>query len=124
MRTPLSRVRALGAAKAGTGHFIATRVTSVALAIVLTIFLAIIVALVGEPYEIVHATLASPLAALAMVAGVLATMVHMRLGMQTIIEDYVHDDMLKLVLLTANSLFSWGVGLASLFAILKLALGG
>ena len=123
MRTPLSRVRALGAAKEGTGHFIVMRVTSVALAIVLTIFLVIIVALVGEPYEIVRATLASPLAALVMAAGVLATTIHMRLGMQTIIEDYVHDDLVKLVLLTANALFAWGVGLACLFAILKLALG-
>lgn len=124
MRTPLGRVRALGAAKEGTGHFIASRVTAVALTIVLTIFLTILVALVGEPYEVVRATLASPFAALVMTAGILATMVHMRLGMQVIIEDYVHDDLVKFILLTANSLFSWGVGLACLFAILKLAVGG
>ena len=123
-RTPLSRVRALGSAKDGTDHFIAIRVTSVALAIFLTLFLVVIVALVGEPYETVRRTLASPLVSLVMVAGVAATVVHMRLGMQVIIEDYVHEELTKLVLLTANSLFAWGVGLVCLFAIVKLAVGG
>jgi succinate dehydrogenase / fumarate reductase membrane anchor subunit len=122
-RTPLGRVRALGSAQEGTNHFIALRVTSVALAILLTLFLVLVVALVGEPYETVRQTLASPLAAVVMAAGVAATIVHMRLGMQVVIEDYVHEDLSKLVLLTANALFSWGVGLVCLFAILKLALG-
>ena len=124
-RTPLNRVRALGSAKDGTDHFIAIRVTSIALAILLTLFLVIIVASVGQPYETVRQTLASPLVSLVMVAGIAATVVHMRLGMQVIIEDYVHDETDRSsVLLTANSLFAWGVGLVCLFAILKLAFGG
>ena len=75
-------------------------------------------------YETVRRTLASPLVSLVMAAGVAATVVHMRLGMQVIIEDYVHEDLTKFVLLTANSLFAWGVGLVCLFAIVKLAVGG
>ena len=123
-RTPLNRVRALGSAKDGTDHFIAIRVTSVALAILLTLFLVVIVASVGAPYETVRQTLASPLVSLVVAAGIAATIVHMRLGMQVIIEDYVHEDLTKLVLLTANALFAWGVGLVCLYAILRLAMGG
>ena len=53
------------------------------------------------------AALASPLVALVLLAGILLTVVHMRIGMQVIIEDYVHEEMPKLALLIANWLFSW-----------------
>jgi succinate dehydrogenase / fumarate reductase membrane anchor subunit len=69
-------------------------------------------------------TLSSPLVALIMLAGILLTVVHMRVGMQVIIEDYVHNEMLKLAILIANWLFSWGVGIVAAFAVLKIAFGG
>ncbi len=124
IRTPLAEVRGLGSAKKGTGDFIVQRLTSVALVILLTLFLIIVVALNGEPYGTVVAWLASPLVALIMLAGILVTTIHMRIGMQVIIEDYVHDETLKIAALVGNWLFAWGVGLTAAFAVLKIAFGG
>jgi succinate dehydrogenase membrane anchor subunit len=124
IRTPLAEVRGLGSAKKGTGEFVVQRLTSVALVVLVTLFIVIVVALNGEPYANVVATLSSPLVAVIMFAGILATVVHMRIGMQVIIEDYVQGEMMKVSLLVLNWLFSWGVGLVSAFAILKIAFGG
>jgi succinate dehydrogenase / fumarate reductase membrane anchor subunit len=124
IRTPLAIVRGLGSAKKGTGEFIAQRLTSVALTALTVAFIWIIVRLNGEPYQTVVATLSSPLVALIFIAAILMTVVHMRIGMQVIIEDYIHSEMPKLSLLTLNWLFSWGVGLVAIFAVLKLAFGG
>jgi succinate dehydrogenase / fumarate reductase membrane anchor subunit len=123
IRTPLAEVRGLGSAKKGTGEFIVQRLTSVALAFLVVAFIVVIVSLNGEPYETVVATLSSPLVAIILIAGILATVVHMRIGMQVIIEDYIYNEGAKAVLLTLNWLFSWGVGLVALFAVLKLAFG-
>ena len=124
MRTPLGQVRGLGSAKKGTGDWIVSRVTSVALAVLYLAFLVIVVGLVGEPHSEVLETLASPLVALVLLATIVLTTVHMRLGMQVIIEDYVHDELPKFALLIANTLFSWAVGLTAIFAVLKIAFGG
>jgi succinate dehydrogenase / fumarate reductase, membrane anchor subunit len=124
IRTPLAEVRGLGSAKKGTGEFIVQRVTSVALVVLLTLFIIVIVALNGKPYEEVVETLASPLVALVLLAGILLTVVHMRVGMQVIIEDYVHAELPKITLLLGNWLFSWAVGLTAAFALLKIAFGG
>jgi succinate dehydrogenase / fumarate reductase membrane anchor subunit len=123
IRTPLAEVRGLGSAKKGTGEFVVQRLTSVALVPLMIAFIWIIVMLNGEPYETVVATLSSPLVAIILIAGILATVVHMRIGMQVIIEDYIYGEMSKAALLTLNWLFSWGVGLVALFAVLKLAFG-
>ena len=124
IRTPLAEVRGLGSAKKGTGEFIAQRLTSIALVVLTIAFIVIMVSLNGEPYETVVATLSSPLVALVFIAGILMTVVHMRIGMQVIIEDYVTSEMPKILLLVLNWLFSWGVGLVAVFAVLKLAFGG
>ena len=124
MRTPLAEVRGLGSAKKGTGEFVVQRLTSVALVFLMLAFVVIIVSLNGEPYDVVVATLSSPLVAIILAAGILATVVHMRIGMQVIIEDYIFSEVAKLSLLILNWLFSWGVGFVALFAILKLAFGG
>jgi succinate dehydrogenase / fumarate reductase, membrane anchor subunit len=124
MRTPLAEVRGLGSAKGGTGEFIVQRVTSVALTPLLVAFLALLVALVGEPHASVIATLGHPLAAMLLVAGIIVTVVHMRVGMQVIVEDYVHAELTKFALLIGNWLFAWGVGLVAIFAVLKIAFAG
>jgi succinate dehydrogenase membrane anchor subunit len=124
IRTPLAEVRGLGSAKKGTGTFIVERVTSIALLILLTLFILIVVKLNGEPYERVVDVLTSPLVALIMLAGILVTVVHMRVGMQIIVEDYVQGELPKLAALVVNWLFCWGVGLVAAFAVLKIAFGG
>lgn len=123
-RTPIGEVRGLGSAKLGTGEFIVQRLTSVALTVLLTVFLVIVVMLNGEPYEQVIATLSSPAVAILFIASILLTVVHMRVGMQVIIEDYVHSELSKFALLIGNWVFSWGVGLVAMFAVLKIAFGG
>jgi succinate dehydrogenase / fumarate reductase membrane anchor subunit len=123
MRTPLGQVRGLGSAKKGTGHFIATRITSVALTILSVAFVLIVVALQGRSHAEAVELLSSPFVAIPLLAGIVLTAVHMRLGMQVIVEDYVHSDLPKFALLIANWLFSWAVALVSIFAVLKIAFG-
>ena len=123
MRTPLNKARGLGSAKEGTDHFWRQRVTAVA-NIPLTLFLVVtIIALAGKDHGTVAAYLGSPLAAIPMMALVISGTIHMRLGMQVIIEDYVHGEGAKILSLMANTFFTILAGLACIFAIIKLSLG-
>jgi succinate dehydrogenase / fumarate reductase membrane anchor subunit len=124
MQTPLRKVRGLGAAREGTGHFWRVRVTSVALIVLSLYFLGLVISLNGADYATIRAALAQPFTALMTGLFVLVGLVHMRLGMQEIIEDYIHAEGLKLVLLILSTFFCVAVGVASIFALLKLTLGG
>ncbi|MGQ7792386.1 succinate dehydrogenase, hydrophobic membrane anchor protein [Faunimonas sp. B44] len=123
MRTALGQVRGLGSAKAGTGHFIAQRLTSVTGAILITAFVILVISVNGDSYEEVRRTLASPLVTVLVLGAVISTVVHMRIGMQIIIEDYVHGELAKVALLAANWIFAWAIGLTCIVAILKIAFG-
>jgi succinate dehydrogenase / fumarate reductase, membrane anchor subunit len=123
MRTPLGRVRGLGSARSGTGHFWWQRVTSVAL-IPLTIgVLAIIFSLLGRNHAAVIQILGSPLVAIVMLLFIGTSAYHMKLGMQVIIEDYVHEEVPKLLLLMGNVFFAIAVGMAAVYAVLKISFG-
>ncbi|MBL8882011.1 MAG: succinate dehydrogenase, hydrophobic membrane anchor protein [Hyphomicrobium sp.] len=123
MRTPLKNVRALGSAKEGTDHFWKQRVTAVANVFLGLFFVWLVASLAGADYQAVRSALHHPLIAIALGALVISGTIHMRLGMQTIIEDYVHAEGAKIVMLMLNTFFAVGIALASLFAILKLSFG-
>ena len=121
MSTPLKHVRGLGPAKSGTGHFWRQRLTAVANVPLTFAFVLIVVALHGRNHAAVMQILGSPLVAVVMLLFIFSVTTHMRIGMQVIIEDYVHDEGSKLVLLIANTFFAMAVALASAFAILMLS---
>ena len=121
MSTPLARVRGLGAARSGTEHFWRQRLTAVANVPLTIAFIFIVVALLGRNHAAVVQILGSPLVAIVMLLFIMSVTLHMRLGMQVIIEDYVHDEATKLILVMANTFFTIAVGLASAFAILMLS---
>jgi succinate dehydrogenase / fumarate reductase, membrane anchor subunit len=124
LRTPLGKVRGLGSARSGTGHFWLQRVTAVANVGLAVAFVAILISLAGKPYPAAMAVLGNPFVALLLALFVLSALIHMRLGMQVIIEDYIHGEGAKVVAVMANTFFAIAVGAASLFAILKLSFGG
>ena len=123
MRTPLGHVRGLGSAKSGTEHFWLQRVTSVA-GIPLTLaFIVIVMILLGRNHAATVQILGSPIVALTMILFIVTVIYHMWLGMQVIIEDYVHDHLLKAIAAMGNTFFSFVVGLVSIYAVLKLSFG-
>jgi succinate dehydrogenase / fumarate reductase membrane anchor subunit len=124
LRTPLSKVRGLGSAKSGTDHFFRQRVTAVANVPLAIAFLIIVASLQGADHVRMVGMMSHPLVALLMLLFVLSGVIHMRLGMQVIIEDYVHAEGAKIGLLIANTFFAIAVGAACAFSILKMAFGG
>ncbi len=123
IRTPLAKARGLGSAKSGTDHFWLQRLTAVANIVLVIVVLAQIARLAGSDYVTVKAALKSPLLSLPLLLLVLSGMVHMRLGMQTIIEDYFHSEGCKVLLLMLNTFFVILVGLTCVFAVAKLSFG-
>src|SRR4029079_13140672 len=122
-RTPLARVRGLGSAKEGAEHFWRQRLTAVANIFLISFLIWLLVTLAGADYPTVKGTLAKPHIAIPLLLLVLSGLVHMRLGMQTIIEDYFHSEGRKVVALMLNSFFAFAVGLVCVFAVLKLSFG-
>lgn len=124
MRTPLSRVRGLGSAKEGTEHFWRQRLTAVSNVPLLIFFVLFLVSYNGEPFAVVAGALSNPLVAVPMGLVVISGVIHMKIGMQVIIEDYIHAEGMKVSLLILNTFFAIAVGAVSLFAVLKLGFGG
>ncbi len=124
LRSPLGRVRGLGSAKEGTGHFWAERVTAIALIPLTFLFVVIIFAFIGADHARAVALMGNPLVAIVMLLFIGAGFYHMQLGVQVVIEDYIHHEALKTLSLLAVSLGTVTLGVASVFAILKLAFGG
>ena len=123
IRTPLARVRGRGAARSGTDHFWRQRLTAVANIPLTGAAVLIIILLLGRNQAAVAQILGSPFVAIVMLLFIISTTTHMRIGMQVIIEDYVHDESVKLALVMANTFFAIGVALAAAYGILKLSFG-
>jgi succinate dehydrogenase / fumarate reductase, membrane anchor subunit len=123
MRTPLSRVRSLGASHSGTSDFWRQRVTAVAMVLLLVPVIVVVMMLLGRNQAGAAQILGSPLVAIVMLMFIVASAWHMKIGMQVVIEDYLQHEKLKLVAIMANNFFSTAVALASIYAILKLSSG-
>ena len=121
-RTPLKKVRGLGAAKGGTEHFIVQRVTAAANIVLIAFLIYAALTLVGASRAEVKEFFSQPWAAILGILLAISASIHMRIGMQVIIEDYVHGGS-KVLLLLLNTFFSLFVGAAIFLAVTKLYLG-
>jgi succinate dehydrogenase / fumarate reductase membrane anchor subunit len=124
LRTPLKEVRWLGSAKEGTDHFWKQRLTGVANVFLGLFVVWLIAALAGADHATIRSELAKPLISIPLLLLIISGAVHMKLGMQVIVEDYVHGEAVKIALLLLNSFFCIFVGAAAIFAVLKLSFGG
>jgi len=123
MKTPFARVRGLGTAHSGTEHFWMQRLTGVANLPLIIAFLVVIVSLAGSSQASVIARLSNPFIAMILLAALISVLLHMRIGMRVIIEDYVHTELRKIALLMINTFFTLTVGIAAVYAILKINFG-
>jgi succinate dehydrogenase / fumarate reductase membrane anchor subunit len=123
-RTPIAKVRGLGAARAGLGHWKMQRLTAISNVLLVLLFMFSAMALSGSGYEQVRAWLASPLTASLMVLLIISTFYHARLGLQVVVEDYVHHEGLKMASLVAIVLVVLALAVACIVAVLKVAVGG
>lgn len=122
-RSPSAVVRGLGAARAGTAEFWRQRLTAVALLPLAVLFIGLLIALAGADRASVAATLGNGWVAVPLLLLIVAGVVHMRIGMREIIDDYVHTPALRLAALVANTCFSYAMGLAAALAVVKLSFG-
>lgn len=124
LRTPLKRARGLGSAKSGTGHFWWQRLTALFLLPLVAWLLGLIVSLVGADLFAVQHALAKPWNAIALSLLVLVLFLHAKLGIQVVIEDYVHQRAVEITLQVLVTLACALGALASLYAIARIAVLG
>jgi succinate dehydrogenase / fumarate reductase, membrane anchor subunit len=123
MKTPLKKARGLGSAKSGTEHFWHQRLTAMA-NLPLLIFLAIfIITHLGATRAELLASLKNPLITVGLLLTILSVTWHMRVGLQMVIEDYVHSEGRKLAMLTLNMFFTTALGAVGAYSILKMGFG-
>ncbi|QHQ36263.1 succinate dehydrogenase, hydrophobic membrane anchor protein [Algicella marina] len=120
-RTDRQRANGLGSAKEGTGHFISQRITSAALVPLTLLFIFPFANALGGSYEEVRAIYASPFNAIVAILFIAVTLYHHMMGLQVVIEDYVHGKLARTAALLANILFCWALGLTGVFAVAKIA---
>ncbi|RDI62001.1 succinate dehydrogenase, hydrophobic membrane anchor protein [Microvirga subterranea] len=123
MRTPLARVKGLGASGHGVEHWWIHRVTAVSNIPLIVSFVIIVAALAGSDYAQAINIISHPFVAIILILAVISVTNHMRLGMQIVIEDYVHDKGYKIAAVIANNFYAVIIAVACLYAILKVSLG-
>lgn len=124
LRSPLGRALGLGSAKAGVAHWWAQRVTAVALIPLVLWFVAALVALTGADRSMVVAWLREPFPAIVTVLLLIAGLYHMCLGIQVVIEDYIHNEATKISAIVFNKLVAFAIAAAGIFAVLRIAFQG
>ncbi|QDH70191.1 succinate dehydrogenase, hydrophobic membrane anchor protein [Marilutibacter alkalisoli] len=123
LRNPLKTARGLGSAKDGTHHFIVQRITAVALVFLGLYVLGLLVHLAGADYATVRAAVANPCNAVILVAFLLSMFWHAQLGLQVVIEDYVHTPGLAVASQLAIRFICALAAIASVLAVIRIALG-
>ncbi|WP_370691808.1 succinate dehydrogenase, hydrophobic membrane anchor protein [Bradyrhizobium sp.] len=123
MRTPLARVRSLGSSHSGTSDFWRQRVTAVAMTVLIVPVIVVVLMLIGSNQAGAKQIFSSLPIAIIMLLFIVASAWHMKIGMQVVIEDYVHNEKIKLASVMANNFFCIAVALASIYAILKMSSG-
>ena len=119
--TDRKRADLFGAAKTGTEHFWSMTVSSVALLILVPLFIFTFGPMLGEPHEAVVAYFSRPFPAIVAALTIAVGFLHFKGGVQTLIEDYVHG-LAKKVLIIATICLSYGAAATGVFAIAKIAL--
>ncbi len=124
LRTDLGRVRGLGSAKEGIAHWWAQRVTAVALVPLSLWFVASLASLAGADIAAVRSWVANPFVAVTLVLLIGVTFHHMQLGMQVVIEDYIHAEWVKITGIMLVKFTSVALAAGGIFSVLKIALAG
>lgn len=123
LRSPLGRIRGLGPAHDGATHWWMQRLTALALVPLVLWFVTSMAGLARANYDVVLAWVSRPLVSVLLLLLILAGFYHLKLGLQVVIEDYIHDRLLKMTAQVLVIFFSFATAIACLFAVLKLALG-
>jgi succinate dehydrogenase / fumarate reductase, membrane anchor subunit len=124
LRSPLGRAVGLGSAKEGVEHWWAQRVTAVALIVLGLWFVASLLGHIGADRAAVLAWLHAPVPAILAILLLIAVFYHGTLGLQVVIEDYVSAEWVKIAALVATRFVSFGLAVAGIFAVLRIAFGG
>ena len=122
--TSIGKVRGLGSAHHGPHHWLPAGTTAIGNLVLMTWFIVSLVLLSDYSYATVTAWLSQPLAAVPMILLILCVFYHARLGLQVIIEDYIHESGSKFALLSALNLAAIGGGAFAVFSVARLALTG
>ena len=123
LQTAIGRVRGLGSAREGTQHWKMQRLTALSNLLLVLWFVFSTASLAGSDYLSVRAWLESPMRATLMILLVISTFYHARLGLQVVIEDYVHHEGARVLSLAAVQLLTFGLGVACVVAVLVVASG-
>jgi succinate dehydrogenase / fumarate reductase membrane anchor subunit len=123
MRSPLGRAIGLGSAKEGVDHWWGQRLSAIALVPLVIWFVIAVIGLAGADRAVFVDWIHHPVPAVVMVLLLIAIFYHSALGLQVVIEDYVHGEGAKFVLLIVNKLASIVLAVLGIFAVLKLSLG-
>lgn len=121
-QTPLGQAKGLGSAKSGVHHWWAERVTSVALIPLTLWFVFSVLSLAGHPQPDIAHWVSQPLVAVLLIALIIASFHHTQLGLQMVLEDYVHDEGHRLIWMMVMKAIVWLLGLAAILSVLKLAI--
>jgi len=124
LRTPLSRARGLGSARQGVHHWWAQRITAVALIPLVAWFAISLIMMSGADYAVVRVWIGSPVVMVLLTLTIVIGLHHGQLGMQEVVEDYVHNEGMKLALIVLLRFTAVFFGLAAIVAILRIGFGG